>query len=200
MNSDDTGNLSFRARPGRRPSRRASRSSTLPWLVVAAISGVLFVMVVRALLERTAWTAGPSPVPAARGSQDAAPAGHADLATSYVNPKPVPMVYRCVDRAGGVAFQSEPCGPHQRMTRAVSAPPDVEPARYQAATRPRASSTSATAFSGAGISEQRRELSEIRCAMARRHREQTLEQIGLRRTYDLLQNLDAMVAEACKGA
>lgn len=172
----------------------------MPWLLVAAISAVLFVLVVRALLERTAWTAGPSPVPAAMGSRDQIPSEPADLATSYVDPKPAPMVYRCVDRAGGVAFQSQPCGLHQRMTRAVPAPPDAEPMRYQAATRPRTSSTSATAFAGAGISDQRRELSEIRCTMARRHREQTLERIGLRRTFDLLQKLDAMVAEACKGA
>lgn len=37
------------------------------------------------------------------------------------------------------------------------------------------------------------------CAMARQERADTLERVGLKRTYDLLQRLDAMVREACKG-
>ena len=171
---------------------------TLPWLVVAAVCGILFVLVVRELLARTAWTAGPTPVPAVIESRVQMDPKHSGPAASYTDYPPVPMVYRCVDRAGGVAFQSQPCGPQQRMTRAVPAPPDVEPLRPGPVKHP-ARSRVAPSFGGANASRQRRELGEIRCAMARRHREQTLERIGLRRTYALLQKLDATVAEACNG-
>lgn len=201
MNPDESGNLSFRPRHERQPARRVRRSSTLPWLVVAVVSAVLFVLVVRALLERTAWTAGPSDVPVATDGGESSPLGQADVGTSYVDAPPVPMVYRCVDRAGGVALQSQPCGAGQRMTRAVPAPPDVEPVRPA---RPPAQSRRLTsngiAYNGyAGQGQNQHAQQVAACASARRDRDATLARIGLNRTYDLLQRLDANVRESCKG-
>ena len=38
-----------------------------------------------------------------------------------------------------------------------------------------------------------------RCNAAKRHRDDVLNQIGLQRTYELLQALDKQVADACRG-
>lgn len=131
MHLDEHENLTFRKRPDRQSRPPPRRSSTWPWLVVGVIAAVLFVFVVRALLEKTAWTAGASPVaektqlePVLAPSQD-----FADV-SEFQQPQG-PSVYRCVDRAGAVSFQSQPCGPDQRTTKVVAAPPEPEPIRQR---------------------------------------------------------------------
>jgi len=191
---DPFAGVSFRERLDRRPRRSPSRSGAV-WLVVTVVAALLFVLTIRTLLQRTAWTAGASSPavaePSTAARKDAMPSAYVRNTT--------PMVYRCVDRAGGVSLQSQPCAAGQRMTRAVYAPPEVEPVRPRVAARSRhSSSTAAYGFTAPSATEQQRAQREARCAMARREREQTLERIGLKRTYDLLQRLDAMVAQACK--
>lgn len=194
MDRDPVTGLTFRDRLDRRPRRAVPKSGAV-WLVVAVVAALLFVLTVRALLQRTAWTAGASSLPATQ------PFVAAPVEAAY-DPPPVavPMVYRCVDAAGGVSLQSQPCGVGQRMTRAVAAPPDVEPVRPRVVARPEPSRSEPYEFTAPNAAEQRSTQQDARCAMARREREQTLERVGLKRTYDLLQRLDAMVAEACKGA
>lgn len=153
-------------------------------------------LTVRALLQRTAWTAGESPSPVTQPFV-AAPV---EAAPYDSPPVAVPMVYRCVDGAGGVSLQSQPCGAGQRMTRAVAAPAYVEPVRPRIAARTGPSRSATYEFTPPSAADQQRAQHEVRCAIARREREQTLERVGLKRTYDLLQRLDAMVAQACEGA
>lgn len=198
MPVDDLENLSFRERPDRRSGRPPRRSSTVPWLVVAIIAAILFALVVRALLERTAWMAGASPVPEKTHPTPMASPRQDFADVSEYGQRQIPSVYRCVDRAGGVSLQSQPCGPGQRTTRVVSAPPDMEPIRPRQANR-------SVASSQAGYNTIQYQQEDSRagrmaaCAAARQQRDGTLERIGLKRTYNLLQRLDEMVNEACKG-
>ncbi len=204
MPSDGHENLTFRARPDRRPIRQSTRSSTLPWLVVAVIAALAFVFVVRALLARTAWTAGASPVPETAQSMPHAAQVHDaarvpdSVGPSEFAPRYVPSVYRCADRAGGVSLQSQPCGPDQRTTRVVAAPLLAPPVRATQPSRP--STYNQPAYNTFHV-PQEDSLAPRRaaCATARQQREDTLERVGLKRNYDLLQRLDAMVNRACKG-
>lgn len=198
MHLDDHENLTFRKRPDRQSKRQPRSSSTWPWLVLAVIAAVLFVFVIRALMGRTAWTAGASPIaektqpePVLVPSQD-----FADV--SVFQQRQVPSVYRCVDHADAVSFQSQPCGPDQRTTKVVAAPPEAEPIRQRQTHRTvssRQSSYSTYQSPRENALAQRR----ASCAAARQSREATLDRVGLKRTYDLLQRLDAMVSSACKG-
>lgn len=200
MEPDQIDSLAFRERPDRRPRRAPSSKSGAVWVVIAIIAALLFVLTIRALLQRTAWTAGASPATDVSASAaDARDAEWREATPLQPVPAAMPMVYRCVDRAGAVSLQSQPCGPGQRTTRAVTAPPDVEPPRRpMEAPRARETSSHAYAFTGPSASDQARAQREANCEFARREREQTLERVGLRRTYDLLQRLDAMVAQACR--
>lgn len=198
MPMDDLENLSFRERPDRRFGRPPRRSPAVPWLVVAIIAAILFVLVVRALLERTAWTAGASPVPEKTHPTPMASPRQDFADVSEYGQRQVPSVYRCVDRAGAVSLQSQPCGPGQRTTRVVSAPPDVEPMRSRQANRPSASNQ--TGYNTIQYQQEDSRAGRMTaCASARHNRDATVARIGLKRTYDLLQRLDAMVNEACKG-
>ena len=194
MQLDDPANLHFRA--SRRPRRRAPERVAWGWWVLALVSAVGFVLVIRALLARTAWTAGPSP------QATSAPAPVAPVPARGVEylPMPTPMVYRCEDAAGAVAFQSHPCGPGQRTTRAIPAPPEREPGRRPLTRLSPPPGATGAYWSGGGDDNLQQAAARARCAAARNHRESTLRAVGLKRTYDLLQRLDAMVREACKGA
>lgn len=195
MKSGDPADLRFRNRPGRivAAPRRASTAGW--WWVVALVAAVAFLLVVRALLERTAWTAGPSPQPAS--SRVATPVAPAPAYA--VMPEAVPMVYRCVDAAGHVSLQSQPCGPGQRTTKAIAAPPEVEPPRRALPSAARnVPQAQVTTWRGPSAEEQRRAAARVRCTTARAQREATLKAVGLRRTFDLLRQLDDAVARACK--
>lgn len=187
--------LVFRERPDRRRGN-THRSPSVPWLFVAVVSAVLFVLVIRVLLERTAWTAGgaaPQSTPSVHTTQRSQPS----QPVTYVA-EPVPMVYRCVDAAGGVSLQSQPCGAGQRTTRAVPAPPEPEPVRPRTIARS-APSNSHTYNTFHAPQVDTRAAQRMACAAARQNRDATLAQVGLKRTYDLLQRLDEAVYQACKG-
>ena len=193
MQLDDPANLHFRAQ--RRPRRPMSQPSSWKWWVFALIAAVTFVLIIRALLARTAGTAGPSP----QATSAPAPVTPAPARRVEYLPMPTPMVYRCEDAAGAVAFQSHPCGAGQRTTKAIPAPPDREPGRRPLTRLSPPPGASGTSWSGADQGNLQRTAARARCAAARSHRESTLRAVGLKRTYDLLQRLDAMVRETCKG-
>jgi hypothetical protein len=202
---EDPAQLEFRRRPENRPRRMRSFSPQSAWLVIAIIASLLFVLFVRAMLERSAWTA--------RHSKDVPITSPGDVRTdAELSAQPwsgVPepdeeasqapvmssmptrtaAVYRCVGTGGAVAFQSMPCEGTQRTTR-------PEPAR-----RPqRQESQAVNQYSYvASRSTDMRDQQRARCNVAKQQRDQTLERVGLARTYDLLRRLDEMVYEACKG-
>src|SRR5688572_16777938 len=130
---DVPAHLTFRSRNHARAGRQGSQAV---WIVVALVGAVLFVLLIRTLLERTSATI--------RGSVTSVPVEAGDVGASSAEgsydvpavPTPTPdeegfypstgMVYRCVGKGGAISFQSEPCGPDARMTKAVHAPPERE--------------------------------------------------------------------------
>lgn len=57
--------LQPRSSTSARPRPRAVRPSPWPWLVAAAVGLLVFVMLIRGVLEKSRWTAGPSEPPSA---------------------------------------------------------------------------------------------------------------------------------------
>jgi hypothetical protein len=205
--ADEVDRLIFRKRVATSRSPKWAPSSQLMWIVLALVGSIVFVLLVRALLDRTSDTVG-SPAESTAASEPYRP-GSGSVAT--ISPQPtagvpasiqarpqVSMVYRCVGKGGAVSLQSQPCSPDQRETRAIYAPPEVEHVRRPAIV----SSTPSQAISysnGPSSADYERERRRAACASAKADREATLARVGLARTYDLLQRLDAVVYEACKG-
>lgn len=134
----------------------------------------------------------------AEGAYDAPAATAPDEEGFY---PPTGMVYRCVAKGGEISFQSEPCGPDARMTKAIHAPPERKLPRRMAHASNAAASVNASRAQYARVSQynaRQDSQAAAACAQARRSREETLERVGLARTYELLQRLDAMANEACK--
>lgn len=202
---DDPAHLTFRSRNHARAGRQGSQAV---WIVVALVGAVLFVLLIRTLLERTSATIGGSVTNAPVVTSDV---GSSSAEGSYDAPVvPTPdeegihpstgMVYRCVSKGGEISFQSEPCGPDARMTKAIHAPPERElPRRMTQGSNATASANASNAqYARVSQSNVSQDTRDAACAQARRSREETLERVGLARTYELLQRLDAMVNEACK--
>ncbi len=191
--------LQFHQRLDRRPQHAAPGGSSAIWITLALVAAIGFVYVIRVLLDRTSWTAVPSVAHSTESRT--APTQRVDRPTAPPQAAvPVPMVYACVDRQGAVSLQSQPCASNQRTIRAIPAPPEIEPPRP---TRTVVSSPSlpTPTFPGAHVTARNddRARQQHECALARRERQQTLERVGLKRTYDLLRQLDEMVQRACKG-
>lgn len=196
---DDPARLTFRSRNHARTVRPGSQAV---WIVVALLGAALFVLLMRTLLERTSTSIGDSvtnlPIETGdEGSYDA-PSVPAPVEKGFY--PSTGMVYRCVGKRGEVSLQSDPCGPDARMTKAISAPPERE--------LPRRMTNASSVTTNANLSSAQyarvlqsntvQDSRDAACAHARRSREETLERVGLARSYDLLQRLDAMVNEACK--
>lgn len=188
--------LQFHRRFGRRPQRAVSAGAGILWIAVAIVAAVGFVYVIRALLDRTASTAAPPVAPSTesrpvRTQQVLHPEFPRQAAVH------VPMVYGCVDRQGAVSLQSQPCAANQRTLRAIPAPPEVESPR-RAPNAVQSPSRPAPAIPGGYVTARNdNRARQQECVLARREREQTLERVGLKRTYDLLRQLDEMVHRAC---
>lgn len=122
---------------------------------------------------------------------------------------------KCVSPGGVVSFQQQPCaaGSRQTFSRPYVAepPPTVEQLRARAAREQAARAESAELSRRAGTSRQYRAPTgtgtlhrvamakdDAACQRARRHRDATLERVGLKRTYDLLRSLNDEVARACR--
>lgn len=122
---------------------------------------------------------------------------------------------KCISPGGAVSFQQQPCaaGSRQASSRPyVSEPaPTAEQSRARTAREQAARAESAELSRRAGTSGQYRALAgsgtlhrvaiakdDAACQRARRHRDETLERVGLKRTYDLLRALNDEVARACR--
>lgn len=122
---------------------------------------------------------------------------------------------KCVGRDGAVSFQQTPCpaGSRQVSSRPYVAEraPTHEEVRARAAREQDARRESAELSRRAGTdggytrapsagSLHRVPIArdDEACQRARRHREQTLQAVGMQRTYDLLRSLNDQVARACR--
>lgn len=114
------------------------------------------------------------------------------------------VIYKCVDRSRNVTFQNEPCpATHATRSTRVYTDPGYNPdlARKvaddeRAVQRRKAENAAAGSYSFGRPGQERPEV--LRCRAARRERDETLQRVGLKRTYDLLRRLDDKVYEACK--
>ena len=118
-------------------------------------------------------------------------------------------VYKCVGARGATVYQDEPCPQGARADKAWDGTahqttPEQQRAndarirlteQQLAARRARQTSSGSYRSSSAPTASDSR---HRRCEAAKRNRDVQLERIGLRRTYDILQRLDAAVYEACK--
>lgn len=122
---------------------------------------------------------------------------------------------KCVSKAGAVSFQQQPCGTGSRQVSSrsyVAEPaPTVDQVRARAAREQAARAESAELSRRAGTSGRHRApvgaatlhhvaiaKDDAACQRARRHRDDTLTRVGLKRTYDLLRQLNDQVARACR--
>lgn len=216
MSIEDPAHLVFRERTDLRPPRRRASSWSAGSLLLAVVAAAAFLLLVRAVLDRSAHTAGSSESAVVRAEAAAterlAPliATDADVAERLRRTRLADlqrrraeassMVYRCVASSGAVSFQQQPCGPDQEVTRAIYAPPERAPARPMQLYRlPEADRRAARSSYVAGSTESERDRRKRECAAAKAARDRTLKAVGIARTYDLLQRLDAQVYEACKG-
>jgi hypothetical protein len=207
--ADEVDRLIFRKRVASERSSKWAPSSRLMWMVLALVGSFVFVLLVRALLDRTSDTAGSSaesstasepfsldrsaavtmPSPAQAASQ---------IPTSVQTSPQLHMVYRCVGKGGAVSLQSQPCAPDQRVTREIYAPPEVERVRRPTIVSSVPTRTSSYSNGPSAIDYERAQR-RAACDSAKSARASTLAAVGLARTYELLQRLDAAVFEACKG-
>ena len=122
------------------------------------------------------------------------------------------MLYKCQGAKGAVSIQSAPCPEKSKTVWARPAEPEVETEesrrRQQDVLRQQSADARAlsrqagtdrrTAYNAlSGPTEHAQRLAQ--CNAAKRHRDDILNQVGLRRTYQLLQDLDRQVAAACRG-
>ncbi|WP_162347997.1 DUF4124 domain-containing protein [Pseudoxanthomonas gei] len=123
-------------------------------------------------------------------------------------PAAAEQVYKCVDGKGRASYQSAPCAPTHTVTRTWDAAPEAPPTnaelwrQYHAKKRGQQESAYLRSLAGRGSTASGASIGTTQsgdsCAAAKQHRQATLNAVGLNRTYDLLQRLDAMVNAACK--
>ena len=107
-------------------------------------------------------------------------------------------LYRCVSAAGRVSFQDAPCaeGSQSRTIPVLVDPVPPDTAHTGAKAKPKSSKP------GTGKSKAKsdsRVTQRAACDNARRQRDVALDRMGLARTYERLQALDAEVEAACTG-
>ena len=131
----------------------------------------------------------------------------------FSGPAHAQHVYKCVN-GRDVSYQSAPCLTGQRLARQWEASPEPAPTaemlaaqrliqvqgeRESAYLRSLARGSSRKARSrrptGAVISAAR---DGGRCAKAKKRRDDTERRLGLKRTFESMQRLSAMVSEACR--
>jgi hypothetical protein len=121
------------------------------------------------------------------------------------------VVNKCVGKGGAVGFYSGPCPAGYEQAKTWDAKPEPPPSndelwrRYYARKQGEADSRYLSGL--AGTSRNSATGHRIRadgarnastCEAAKASRESTSAAVGMRRTYELLQQLDANVREACK--
>ena len=125
-------------------------------------------------------------------------------------------LFHCVAQDGAVAYQDVPCGGDTVLTRTIPVTGEAgggeagakKKAKQKASRKAKAgaSGTQATASTAAastatGSRSVRGERAKRRdaCRAAREKREAALAQLGLRRTFEQLRQIDDRVHDACKG-
>ena len=119
------------------------------------------------------------------------------------------QVYKCVE-GKDVSYQSAPCESSAKVAKQWEATPESVPSnaelwrRYNAGKQSEADSAYLRSLagrtrtgSGQGTAIGTTQ-SENGCATAKQHRQIVLDQVGIKRTHDLLRSLDQRVNEACK--
>lgn len=108
-------------------------------------------------------------------------------------------VYKCA-KGKQVIFQSEPCAADQEVKRIVPFVPDAEEPAWRR--RHRIEQEMAERYARERASQASNVIAlpppPDGCALAKAHREAVLKAVGLKRTYDLLSELDRRVREACE--
>lgn len=114
-------------------------------------------------------------------------------------------IYKCVGK-GPPVYQNVPCSPSHRVAAVRPYEPAyVDPSiearnrRTQQQMDQRNETRSVNGGLVASASGDARGAKRAGCETAKRQRKATLDSLGLRRTYDILSRLDAMVAKACQG-
>ena len=113
-------------------------------------------------------------------------------------------IHVCIDAKGAKSYQNAPCASSQRTAavRSYEAKPE-DPAiaarshaiQQEMDRRNRSSGKATVVRSGSA----RRAAGPTPCQAAKAKREATLKRVGLKRTYDLLSQLDSEVWDVCKG-
>ncbi len=123
------------------------------------------------------------------------------------------VLYKCVTARGAVSIQNAPCPSASKTVWKRGTAPEFESAgtrRRQAAILQQQSADARALSRQAGTDRANepnfamrnpteREQRLANCVAAKRNRETVLAQVGLKRTYALLQGLDETVYRACKG-
>jgi len=108
-------------------------------------------------------------------------------------------LHRCVGPAG-VTYQQVPCGPGQVLSKTIPVVADGPADQPRAAKAQRKSGSERRVSSGARASKtDALDRRRATCATARRTRDEKLERLGLRRTFEDLRKLDDRVQAACRG-
>lgn len=114
-------------------------------------------------------------------------------------------IHICVDRNGGVSYQSDPCGPGQRTRevrtfRTVAVDPQIQRrTREIEREMDRRNHTTRVATAGRSGAGRSRPATPSPCQTAKDQRKRELARVGLKRNFDLLSRLDGAVWDACKG-
>ena len=109
-------------------------------------------------------------------------------------------LYRCVSAGGQVSYVAAPCAAGQRMDRSIEFAP--EPDSPMLVSRPVRQQSRSTGSRVAARPRGGGTASRVKvdpCLQARTKRDQQLERLGLKRTFDDLSRLDAPVRKACRG-
>ena len=113
-------------------------------------------------------------------------------------------IHTCIDGKGMKSYQNAPCAPGQRNAgvRSYAVQPE-DPAstarsiaiQQEMVRRNRPSGRATIVRAG----NPRRAVGPTPCQAAKAKREATLKRVGLKRTFDLLSQLDSEVWDVCKG-
>ena len=109
-------------------------------------------------------------------------------------------LYRCVNRAGHVSYQSASCTTGQRTDRTIEF--TLQPASTPANAPASATDERVVSKSRKVVRQSTgtmRKLPPSPCARAKARRDLQLQRLGLKRTFDDLSRIDAAVRAVCKG-
>ena len=196
--------LVFRKRARPRPGSNGFNWMSWLWMGLTLAGIAIALALFGSAIDQTSFSAGESrstvrpavPQPEQMSVVDTWP-----VADSISDPAISQRIYKCRGASGAVSFQSHACAARDTTVRVAevspglraggSNPVDVSPV----ASAPDPSVPQAVQVRSY---EGRDDLAQARCDAAKAQREETRRRVGLGRTYDLIEQLDAMVRQACK--